>query len=300
MTPAATNGAPNVALSIVIVSWNTRALLNECLRAVDASLAASPHLAAEAWVVDNASADGSADHVAQAFPHVRLIRNTENVGFAHANNQALRQARGRFWLLLNSDAMIRGTALADLVAVLEAHPEAGVCGPRLLNGDNSLQVSWARFPGLRSELSGALDRSQSPCLPAAFAGEQMPSEPFVVDWVGGACFLVRAEAARQVGLLREDFFMYGEETEWCHRFARAGWKTLLAPGIAVTHLGGQSSQSVPVETRRRMYQSSVMLYRLLYGPVGAAPPRLVATARFLLSGIKRAKNSKNRVQGARA
>lgn len=277
----------SLALSIVIVSWNTRDVLDRCLRAVRNALAASPDLAAEVWVVDNASTDGSVDLVERDYPAVRLVRNDENVGFARANNQALRHARGRYLLLLNSDALVTPPALADLVAVMDAHPEAAVCGPLLLNADGTPQICWARFPGLSSELTGSLDRSQSPYPLAAFAQPDTSAlAPFAADWVGGACFLVRAEAALSVGLLREDFFMYSEETEWCHRFVRAGWKTLLAPAVRVTHLGGQSSKAVPRATRARLFQSSLRLYRILHGPAGSVFPSLVAAARFLLFPLK--------------
>ncbi len=276
-----------LALSIVIVSWNTRDVLDECLRAVRNDLAYAPDLSAEVWVVDNASTDGSADRVARDYPDVHLVRNDENVGFARANNQALRAARGRYLLLLNSDALVTPSALADLVTVMDAHPEAAVCSPLLLNADNTPQFCWARFPGLKSELTGRADRSQSPHPMNAFARPDTSAlAPFVADWVGGACFLVRAQAALSVGLLREDFFMYSEETEWCHRFARAGWKTLLAPAVRVTHLGGQSSKAVPRATRARMFRSSLRLYRILHGPAGSVPPALAATLRFALFTLK--------------
>jgi hypothetical protein len=280
-------------LSIVIVSWNTYSLLDQCLASVFADLDATFDLAddaaAEVWVVDNASDDGSAALVRDKYPRVRLIKNTENVGFACANNQALREAGGRYYLLLNSDTILLSGALGELVRVLDAHPRAAVCSPLLLNEDSTIQPCWARFPNLRSELTGVTDRSQSPYSPASLgdpAGGE-PLAPFPVDWVGGACFLVRAQAAAEVGLLREDFFMYCEETEWCHRFWKAGWQTLLVPAVRITHLGGQSSKFVPAATRRRMYRSSVRLYRILYGAIWGTLLSLVATARFLLSSFKR-------------
>jgi hypothetical protein len=108
-----------------------------------------------------------------------------------------------------------------------------------------------------------------------------------VDWVGGACFLVRAAAAREVGLLDESFFMYCEETEWCHRFRRAGWQTLLIPAVSVTHLGGQSSKAVPLTTRRRIYRSNLRLYPMLYRGAHARLLALVTSGRFYLAWFKR-------------
>lgn len=276
-------------LSVVIVSWNTRALLDRCLAALFSDLEnESAGLGAEVWVVDNASGDDSGPMVQRKYPGVRLRQNRENVGFARANNQALREAGGRYFLLLNSDAILPPGACGALVRALDAHPRAAVCSPLLLNGDGTIQPCWARFPNLWSELTGRSDRSQSP-YPLSELARASAAElaPFAVDWVGGACFLVRAEAAGAVGLLCEDFFMYCEETEWCHRFARAGWQTLLVPGVRVTHLGGQSSKAVPTATRRRMYRSSVRLYRMLYGVGWGTLLGLAATGRFLLFSLKR-------------
>jgi hypothetical protein len=289
----ATGVGPNTQLSIVIVSWNTRSLLDNCLASVFADLETTVDLACEVWVVDNASDDGSAALVREKYPRVRLIENGENVGFARANNQALREAGGGYFLLLNSDTIVPAGALGKLVRVLDAYPYAAVCSPLLLNGDGTIQPCWACFPNLRSEMTGVLDRSQLPYSLDSLVGVtgDEPLAPFPVDWVGGACFLVRAQAAAEVGLLREDFFMYCEETEWCHRFRRAGWQTLLAPTVRVTHLGGQSSKAVPAVTRRRMYRSSVRLYRILYGTVWGMLLSLVATARFLFFSLKRRLNA---------
>ena len=149
-------------LSVVIVSWNTRHLLEDCLASVLASLKTSPDLSVEIFVADNDSKDGSAEMVRLDFPEVKLIETGGNLGFARANNFALRQAKGKFWLLLNSDTLVPAGALEGLVSALEKHPDAAVAGPILLNADGSLQASWARFPGFSSELSGALDRSQAP------------------------------------------------------------------------------------------------------------------------------------------
>jgi hypothetical protein len=278
-------------LSIIIVSWNTRALLEDCLKSVYASLAETPELSVEVFVADNDSKDGSPELVEQEFGQAVLIRTGGNLGFARANNLALKRAVGRFHLLLNSDTLIPpGGQLASLVKALKAAPEAAVAGPLLLNADGTVQHSWARFPGLRSELAGALDRSQSPYPLEAFdAPEQRRTlEPFVCDWVGGAAFLVRAEVA--VGALfglDEKIFMYAEETEWCLRFARAGWKTVLVPSVQVVHLGGGSSQAVPGATRKRMWRGSLYFYRQAHGPFGMLPAAAVATARLALSPLRR-------------
>jgi N-acetylglucosaminyl-diphospho-decaprenol L-rhamnosyltransferase len=272
-------------LSVVIVSYNTRDLLRDCLRSIFDSLC---ELSVAVWVVDNASADGSAAMVAAEFPHVRLLARDDNLGFARANNLALKQASGRYLLLLNPDTLVPPGALDGLVAAMDAHPEASVCSPLLLNADGSPQWCWARFPGWKSELTGRLDLSQSPYPLADFAdpAKRAAMEPFAADWVGGACFLVRRSAMEAVGLLDEGYFMYSEETDWCCRFRAAGGLVLLVPSVTVTHLGGQSSQAVPVATRRRMYQSSVRFYRKRYGALGSLLPVALAAARYALFRAK--------------
>ena len=227
--------------------------------------------------------------VRSEFPSVVLIETGGNLGFAKANNLAMRQARGRYLLLLNSDTLLPHNSLAALVGALENCPDAAVAGPTLLNADGSLQESWAKFPGLSSELSGELDRSQAP---VSLEEMKKPSvrktlAPFVCDWVGGAALLVRAEFA--VGPLMgldEAFFMYSEETEWCLRFARAGYQTLFVPSSEIIHLGGGSSKAVPGPTRKRIWRSSLRFYRLAQGPLGMIPAACVSTARMALYPLK--------------
>jgi GT2 family glycosyltransferase len=273
-------------LSIVVVSWNTRQLLADCLHSVYAH---TGDLRVEVFVVDNASQDSSAAMVRENFPAVHLIENTANTGFARANNQALRNAAGRCWLLLNPDTIVPFGALAQLVATLDARPDAAVCSPLLFNPDGSPQFCWARFPGVRSELLGELDLTQAPYPLPEFAdpARRAAMQPFAADWVGGACFLVRAAAAEQVGLLDESFFFYGEETDWCRRFRDAGWRTLLVPAATVTHIGGQSAKTIGQTARRLLWQSRLRLYSRLYGPLGGLIPSVIATVRYALSRFRR-------------
>ncbi len=160
------------------------------------------------------------------FPGVRLIENSENVGFARANNQAIALAQGRYVLLLNSDTVVPDGALASLIAFAEGHPEAGVVGARLLNPDGSFQAGPNRFPTLLSTVLGAwgvvqyLTRnSYYPSL-----GPEHSREAQQCDWVGGACLLARRSAIDQVGLLDEQFFMNSEEVDWCFRMKQHGWQ----------------------------------------------------------------------------
>lgn len=276
-------------LSVVIVSHSTRALLLECLEAVAEARTAFDG-ETEVFVVDNASRDGSADAVRAAFPSVTVVENAHNAGFAAANNVALKKVSGRYALLLNPDTRVPTYLFAPLLRVMDEKPRVAVCAPLLLNADGTPQPNWACFQNALSELTGRLNRSQSP-YPLSFFDDRTgrsSMRPFPVDWIGGACLLVRGEAAHAVGYLDEAFFLYGEDEEWCYRFACAGWQTLLVPSVSVTHLGGQSAATLPQdETRERLYRSTLLLYRKLHGAGGAVLPSLLAAARF---GLFRMRN----------
>jgi GT2 family glycosyltransferase len=227
-------------LSVIIVSYNTRALLRDCLASL---VEGCRGCAIETFVVDNASADGSADMVTAEFPAVRLIRNPQNAGFAAANNLALREANARYVVLLNPDTVVHAGALTALVRFMDAHPAAGYCGPRLLNADGSHQVSARRFPTLLSTaftmlgLARRYPRSRHASDLHAVYGDR---QCIPAGWLTGACLVVRAETLRTVGLLDERFFMYFEETDWCRRLATAGWEGWYVPEAEVVHLGGRS------------------------------------------------------------
>jgi GT2 family glycosyltransferase len=248
-------------LSILIVNWNTRELLLACLRSITAE--------AEIVVVDNASADGSADAVAAAFPHVTLIRNERNLGFAAANNQAYRACHGTYVLLLNSDTLVPPGSLERLVAYMEAHPRVGIVGPRLEYGDGSYQISalrfsrpwdvfyeYARFP---RRLQPAAQKAPRRLI------ELAPLEATPVEYVMGAALLIRREVADAVGLMDEAYFMYAEEVDWCYRVHQAGWEVMYLPTAVVTHLGGRSTDQVPDLMLAYRFASTFRFMRLHYG-----------------------------------
>jgi GT2 family glycosyltransferase len=241
-------------LSIIIVNWNTRDLLTRCLQSVYDTMS---NLDFEVIVVDNASNDGSQAMVRQRFPQVRLIENDQNVGFASANNQALTVSQGHYSLLLNSDTVVLPHALEKMAQFADAHSEAGIIGCRLLNSDGSLQKSWASFPTFWSEVLGRNFRVRR-----RVEGEPLAYE---VDWVGGACLLVQPAAINEVGLLDESFFMYSEETDWCFRMRRQGWKVYYLPGVEVIHLGGGSASRANATQLVRLYDSKIRFFRKHYG-----------------------------------
>ena len=254
-------------LSVIIVNWNTRDLLAQCIESVYRTVMG---ISFEIIVVDNASADGSADRVRERFPQVQLLQNDENVGFARANNQAAVASKGRYLLLLNSDALLQAGAVQALLDLAKAQPHAGVAGAQLRNLDGSFQASHSPFPTLWREiliLSG---------LGRWLFGRQYPSHgpdenrgPQEVDYVEGACLLVRHEAYMAVGGLDEGYFMYAEDVDLCRTMCQQGWQVWYQPTAVVTHLGGGSSASRRPEREADLYASRVRFFRKHCGPFAA-------------------------------
>lgn len=235
-------------VSIIIVSWNTRDILRDCLESVYKQ---SENIEFEVIVVDNDSADGSAETVKKDFPQVRLTENPTNRGFAAANNQGMARAKGRYALLLNSDTIVLDNAITKTVRFADAHPEVAVVGCRVLNPDRSLQSTCFMFPSI---LNMVLSSSYLYKLfPGSkfFGREQMTwwnrNDIREVNVVTGCFMLVRREAIEEVGMMDEQFFIYGEETDWCYRFRKAGWKVMFTPCAEIIHLGGQSSKKIATE-----------------------------------------------------
>lgn len=236
-------------LSVVFLSYNTRDLTRQALNSV---LAAAEGLEAEIFVVDNASADGSADMVAEEFPQVKLVCNEANVGFSAGNNVALRQVTGEYALLINTDTIVRRDALHAMVDFLDAHPEAGACGCKILDPDGTLQLDSRRgFPtplAAFCKMSG-LSRlfPKHPLMARYHLTHLDPEQTAEIEVLSGSCMMVRKAAMDQVGLLDEDYFMYGEDIDWCYRFHQAGWKIYYLPTTAIIHFRGESGRGTPLK-----------------------------------------------------
>jgi N-acetylglucosaminyl-diphospho-decaprenol L-rhamnosyltransferase len=280
---------PRPALSVVIVSWNVRPLLERCLASVLHS-AEDSQLSCELVVVDNASSDGSADMVRQRFPVAKLLVAEANLGFTRGNNLGLAQAGGDHLLLLNPDTEIIGNALAVLVQHMDAQPDMGVLGPRLLFPDGRTQPSRRRFPTLATAFVESTVVQQwlprLPILKRYYMQDRSDDEEQDVDWVVGACMLVRRQAWEQVGPLDERFFMYSEELDWCRRFKAGGWRVAYLPSALVIHYEGQSSNQV-VAARHIHFQSSKVLYfRKYYGARAGELLRCFVLATYLFQLIE--------------
>ena len=269
-------------VSVLVVSFNTVGLLRACLASVREAAAG---LAVEVVVVDNASADGSAEMVAREFPEARLIANRDNVGFARANNQAFAAARGRYLMLLNPDTETTPTTIRELVAFAEAHPRAGVVGPRVFLPSGEQQSTLFRLPRLRDlAVNLFVPNRVARRLPllgrARYAGvdlERMQD----VEVVAGCCMLVPRGVIEAIGGMDERFFMYGEEAEWCFRIRRAGWRILYDPEASIVHHGGQSARQTPDAMVLAMTRSQLRLFRLVRGAKSAYFANLLMLVRDL-------------------
>ncbi len=262
-------------LTAIIVSYNTRDLLARCLTALQARLAGWE---AEIVVVDNASADGSPEMVRRDFPDVRLLANAENVGFARANNRAIRETGSRYLLLLNPDAFLGEGALEELRRVLESDDRIAVVGPRMTNGDGLPLATAHAFEtltrlalttlGLHRRLPRGILHWAARLL--GRAGTQHlanydATTPQPVDWLSGACLLVRRAAAERVGLLDERYFLYMEDEDWCRRFGQAGYQVVYVPNARILHLVGGTTGSSAWSART--LRASRLIYHRKYSPL---------------------------------
>jgi GT2 family glycosyltransferase len=271
-------------VSVVIVSWNTRDILRGCIRSV---FEETKGVSFEIFVVDNSSCDGSAAMVRAEFPTVKLIENAQNRGFAAANNQALRLASGRYTLLLNPDTLIVDDAISQCVRYADLHPDVGVVGCQVLENENRISNTGFAFPTpwnvflALSGLSRAFPRSRIFGQPDLGWWKRDSEQD--LDVIPGMFMLVRREAIAQVGLLDEAYFIYSEETDWCYRFARAGWRRVFIPSAQIVHLDGgrKSTSQVSAKMFVQMQKSSMIYHRKNLG----------VTAWALVKGIYIASNA---------
>ncbi len=233
---------PEIDLSIIVVAWNVRELVDECFQAIRAS---SDTLRKEILFVDNASADGTADFVEKNYPEVVLLRSDTNLGFIRANNLAYKRARGKYILMLNSDAFVSRTALQESVDFLESHPEAGVLGAHLIGRDGSLQPSTRNFPTpLRLFLNQVGLNGRLPNVKPLDYLDWDHATPRECDWVIGCYLLTRKDLIDRMGFfLREDFFMYNDDNDLCFRIKGLGYKVFYYP-VDVVHVGGATAAKI--------------------------------------------------------
>ena len=291
-----------IDLSIVIVSWNTRELLRECLYSI---YQYTKGIRFEVFVVDNASSDGSEDMVKQSFPEVVIISNLENVGFSKANNQAIIISRGRYIALLNPDTLLIEDVFSPLIKYADQHVKIGTIGPKIFNRDGqTIQYVCARkLPNLYSDfcrLSGLANK---------FPGSKVFDEGYMSYWdhnssryvkaLSGSCMVVRRKAIDDVGLMDEHQFMYGDEIDWCKRFLDAGWDIYYDADSSIIHYGGESSKQANVFISKEAEKSIWYYYKKhkggIYASAYCVQLGLVSMFKFIWTLLFRIKRDRERM-----
>jgi GT2 family glycosyltransferase len=243
-------------ISIIIVNWNTRDLLQSCLESI---LKTIHDISYEIICVDNASRDGSVAMLQDKYREVRLIQNEKNRGFGAANNQAMRIMTGRYALLLNSDTVLTENAVRELYAFMETHPSAAMACGQLLNADGGKQNSVASFPNLLTLLTNTSLLEY--LFPNRYPSKRYNHDkPIEVDSCIGACLLVRKKAIDDVGMLDERYFFFFEETDWAYQMKEAGWNVFHVPAAFIYHLQGQSIGR-DIQSRIEFYRSRYQFFR---------------------------------------
>jgi GT2 family glycosyltransferase len=265
-----------VPLSVVIVNWNTKDLILACLQSLSPSL---HEKRIEVIVVDNGSSDGSQRAITAQFPDVRLIDTGANLGYGRACNIGMRASTAPYVCLLNSDILVRDGCLETLIAYMEAHPEVGMVGPRILGTDLKLQPSCRKSPTVWNNFCEALLLNRALPRSKLFSGEHMiyfdHEREIMVDGLVGCFMVVRRKAIDEVGLFDEQFFLYCEETDWCKRFRAAGWLIAFCPEAEAIHAHRASSSKDPVFFAKVQIQSRLIYWQKHHSPLEVAGFRLV-------------------------
>jgi len=286
-------------ISVIIVAWNAKHYLELCLE----SLAeAPPRRSMEVIVVDNASADATAEMVEARFPDVKLIRSNENLGFAKGNNVAIRQCQGRYVALVNPDVIVFPGCLDALADFLDQNPKVGNVGPRVFNPDMTQQSTCRRFPTLWNNFCSATGLATAFKNSRFFAGEHMfyfsHDQTLPVEVLVGCFSMIRCETFDQVGLLDENLFMYGDDVDWCRRCWKAGWQVVFFPGARAIHDRGKITAPYPVRFAIAQQRSVLYYWRKHHGIWGVMGIRSIMLFHHLVryavaeaAGLARGKQS---------
>jgi len=245
-------------LSIVIVTYNSAGHINDCLRSL---VQRPPQVDHEIVAVDNASTDGTAAAIRAQWTNVRVIEAGANLGFARANNLGIQQSLGPLILLLNPDTLVSAGAIDALVASLDARPDVAIVGPRLVNADGRAELSFGRMTSPLAELRQKfLVRGSARAGLVAMYVDSLTRHEREVDWVSGACLLVRRTDAEAVGLMDERYFMYAEDVDFCAAVRGRGRRILFTPACEVVHLRGQSRATASAATEQAYRRSQIAFY----------------------------------------
>ncbi|NRF96237.1 glycosyltransferase family 2 protein [Paenibacillus frigoriresistens] len=279
-------------LSIIIVNFKTRDLTLACLQSVFSSATSYTY---EVILIDNASNDGIIPVTTEQFPQVICIANTDNVGFSKANNQGIRIAKGRYVLLLNSDTIVQPDTLDIMLRFMDENPTVGASGCKIVLPDGSLDRACKRgFPTPSASFYYAFGFSKlfpkTPRFNQYQLGYLSPNEAYPIDSLVGAFMLIRREAIEQVGMLDEEFFMYGEDIDWCYRIKEAGWVNYYYPRTQIVHHKGASSRRKPFKIIYEFHRAMILFhnkhYRKKYSWLTNAMVYAGVSLKFMLSLVR--------------
>jgi len=254
------NKESNLDVSIILVCWNNKEYLDPCLKSLyDTGMKNSFDII----VVDNGSTDGSQQMLAEKYPDVKIIQNSENVGLGKASNQGIEATKGRYVLLLNNDTIVNGPSFDFMVDFLNENPKVGAVGGKIFNPDGTVQSCYNNFSTFWEEflIATRLGELIRPGYPSIIDAEDVKS----VDWITSACLMVRRTALDQVGLLDENYFIYGDEADLQYRIKAAGWTIYYLPQATLIHYGGRSMTRWP--RRKMVYRGKMLFYKKNYGPI---------------------------------
>ena len=275
-------------VSVIIINWNTRQLLYDCLKSMKDT---TKNITYEVIVVDNNSSDDSVEMLAEQFPDVKLIVNDKNLGFAAANNQGIEISQGRYVLLLNSDTILYEGAIEKNVIYADDNLDAAVFGCRVMNSVNSVGMTCFSFPTLLNLFFTMTGLEQAFKMNRLFGRERMrwwPRDTFRrVDVVTGMYMFVRKNAIDEVGAMDDSFFFYYEEADWCYRFAKAGWKALFNPEAIIMHVGGggQSSVNEALKMFVQKQKSCLIYFRKHKGPLKTFIARMLLAISYAIRSL---------------
>lgn len=249
-------------LSVIIVNWNTKKLLQNCLSSI---YKFTKGINFEVIVVDNGSSDGSVNMLKDNYPQVKIIHNEDNRGYAKANNQGLKIAKGKYFLLLNSDTYLVENSLKKIKDEADKYPESGIISPLLLNKDKSIQQSVGFFPNLPQVFFWMMFIDDLPfgsmLHPYHVDHDSFYKMQQEIDWGTGAALLVTKEVYKKVGGLDEAIFMYGEDVEWCFRVKKANFKVLFNPNTKIIHIGGGSAKQIRTSAFIGEFKGLIYFYK---------------------------------------
>jgi len=280
----------SVDISIIIVNWNTKEILLDCLKSLTKQDISYKN---EIIVVDNGSTDGSQTAVRTLFPEIQIIENNENLGFAKANNIGILKSCGRYVCLVNSDVIVMENCLQHLITFMDSNLNIGISGPKVLNPDLTIQISCRIFPSLWNNLSSALGLDNTFKNVPFFSAEHMNffdhKSIRKVECLVGCCLMIRKAALEQVGLFDEQFFIYSEEIDLCKRFLNAGWEIVFYPDASIIHYHGASSGKDPLIFSGEQIKSQVKYWKKYHSKIAATTLILILLMnhgiRLILRGI---------------